>query len=100
MSDLAPLRIWNDPAIRDSLSWCLDVAENRLRRPVPCVTANRPQYKLLWLWPPIARIKLQARKKVGVSRAISALQLIVHAIRRKGNKIMTNVLLSHKKERV
>ena len=29
MSDLAHLKIWNDPAIRDSLSWYLDVAENR-----------------------------------------------------------------------
>src|SRR5262249_61819219 len=29
MSDLADLKIWNDPAIRDSLSWYLDVAENR-----------------------------------------------------------------------
>jgi putative pyruvate formate lyase activating enzyme len=29
MSDLAYLRIWNDPAIRAALSWYLDVAENR-----------------------------------------------------------------------
>jgi putative pyruvate formate lyase activating enzyme len=29
MSDLAHLRIWDDPAIRDSLSWYLEVAENR-----------------------------------------------------------------------
>src|SRR5215472_17860384 len=29
MSDLARLRIWDDPAIRDALSWYLDVAENR-----------------------------------------------------------------------
>ena len=29
MSDLARLRIWGDPAIRDSLSWCLAVAENQ-----------------------------------------------------------------------
>jgi putative pyruvate formate lyase activating enzyme len=29
MSDLARLRIWDDPAIRDSLSWYLAVAENR-----------------------------------------------------------------------
>ena len=29
MSDLAHLKIWNDPAIRDSLSWYLNVAENR-----------------------------------------------------------------------
>jgi putative pyruvate formate lyase activating enzyme len=29
MSDLARLRIWDDPAIRHSLSWYLDVAENR-----------------------------------------------------------------------
>ena len=29
MSDLARLRIWNDPAIHDALSWYLDVAENR-----------------------------------------------------------------------
>src|SRR5262249_25606737 len=29
MSDLAVLKIWDDPAIRDSLSWYLDVAENR-----------------------------------------------------------------------
>src|SRR5262249_16192255 len=29
MSDLAKLRIWNDPAIRDALSWYLEVAENR-----------------------------------------------------------------------
>jgi putative pyruvate formate lyase activating enzyme len=29
MSDLAHLRIWNDPAIRGALSWYLDVAENR-----------------------------------------------------------------------
>jgi putative pyruvate formate lyase activating enzyme len=29
MSELAHLKIWNDPAIRDSLSWYLDVAENR-----------------------------------------------------------------------
>jgi putative pyruvate formate lyase activating enzyme len=29
MSDLALLKIWDDPAIRDSLSWYLDVAENR-----------------------------------------------------------------------
>ena len=29
MSDLAHLKIWNDPAIHDSLSWYLDVAENR-----------------------------------------------------------------------
>jgi len=29
MSDLAKLKIWNDPAIRSALSWYLDVAENR-----------------------------------------------------------------------
>ena len=29
MSDLAHLKIWDDPAICDSLSWYLDVAENR-----------------------------------------------------------------------
>jgi putative pyruvate formate lyase activating enzyme len=29
MSDLAQLRIWDDPAICDALSWYLDVAENR-----------------------------------------------------------------------
>ena len=29
MSDLAHLKIWDDPAIRDGLSWYLDVAENR-----------------------------------------------------------------------
>ena len=29
MSDLAQLKVWDDPAIRDSLSWYLDVAENR-----------------------------------------------------------------------
>src|SRR5215471_12385703 len=29
MSDLAHLKIWDDPAIRNSLSWYLDVAENR-----------------------------------------------------------------------
>src|SRR5215469_11276389 len=29
MSDLAHLKIWDDPAIRDSLSWYLEVAENR-----------------------------------------------------------------------
>ena len=29
MSDLAHLKIWDDPAIRDALSWYLDVAENR-----------------------------------------------------------------------
>jgi putative pyruvate formate lyase activating enzyme len=29
MSDLANLKIWDDPAIRDALSWYLDVAENR-----------------------------------------------------------------------
>src|SRR5215813_10105598 len=29
MSDLAQLRIWDDPSIRDALSWYLDVAENR-----------------------------------------------------------------------
>ena len=29
MSDLADLRIWEDPAIRGALSWYLDVAENR-----------------------------------------------------------------------
>src|SRR6516164_3112495 len=29
MSDLAQLRVWDDPAIRDALSWYLDVAENR-----------------------------------------------------------------------
>ena len=29
MSDLAMLRIWDDPAIRGALSWYLDVAENR-----------------------------------------------------------------------
>ena len=29
MSDLARLRIWDESAIRDSLSWYLDVAENR-----------------------------------------------------------------------
>ena len=29
MSDLAHLKIWDDSAIRDSLSWYLDVAENR-----------------------------------------------------------------------
>jgi hypothetical protein len=32
MSDLARLRIWDDPAIGDSLSWYLAVAEKR--RPV------------------------------------------------------------------
>jgi hypothetical protein len=29
MSDLAHLKIWDDPAIHNSLSWYLDVAENR-----------------------------------------------------------------------
>ena len=29
MSDLAQLKIWDDPAIRDGLSWYLAVAENR-----------------------------------------------------------------------
>jgi len=29
MSDLAHLKVWADPAIRDSLLWYLDVAENR-----------------------------------------------------------------------
>ena len=29
MSDLAQLRIWDDPAVRSALSWYLDVAENR-----------------------------------------------------------------------
>ena len=29
MSNLAHLKIWDDPAIRGSLSWYLDVAENR-----------------------------------------------------------------------
>ena len=29
MSDLARSRIWDDPAIRDRLSWYLAVAENR-----------------------------------------------------------------------
>ena len=29
MSDLARLRIWDDPANRDSLSWYLAVAENQ-----------------------------------------------------------------------
>jgi len=29
MSDLARLKIWNDPAIGGALSWYLDVAENR-----------------------------------------------------------------------
>jgi putative pyruvate formate lyase activating enzyme len=29
MSDLAHLKVWDDPAICDSLSWYLDVAENR-----------------------------------------------------------------------
>ena len=29
MRDLAKLRVWEDPAIRDALSWYLDVAENR-----------------------------------------------------------------------
>jgi len=29
MSDLVHLKVWDDPAIRDSLSWYLDVAENR-----------------------------------------------------------------------
>jgi putative pyruvate formate lyase activating enzyme len=29
MSDLAHLKIWDDPTIRDSLSWYLEVAENR-----------------------------------------------------------------------
>ncbi len=29
MSDLGSLKIWDDPAIRDALSWYLDVAENR-----------------------------------------------------------------------
>src|SRR4030095_8507260 len=29
MRDLAKLRVWDDPAIGDALSWYLDVAENR-----------------------------------------------------------------------
>ena len=29
MSDLAHLKIWDDPAIRDGLCWYLGVAENR-----------------------------------------------------------------------
>ena len=29
MSDLSHLKIWDDPAIRDALSWYLDVAENQ-----------------------------------------------------------------------
>src|SRR5262249_60958001 len=29
MSDLARLKIWDDPAIRDGLSWYLAVAENK-----------------------------------------------------------------------
>ena len=29
MSDLARLKIWDDPAVRGALPWYLDVAENR-----------------------------------------------------------------------
>jgi putative pyruvate formate lyase activating enzyme len=29
MSDLAKLKIWDDPVIRGALSWYIDVAENR-----------------------------------------------------------------------
>ena len=29
MSELSTLRVWEDPAIREALSWYLDVAENR-----------------------------------------------------------------------
>lgn len=29
MGDLAHLKLWGDPAIRNGLSWYLDVAENR-----------------------------------------------------------------------
>ncbi len=29
MSDLVHLKIWDDPAIPDALSWYLDVVENR-----------------------------------------------------------------------
>ena len=29
MSGLAQLSVWNDPAVRDALSWYLAVAENR-----------------------------------------------------------------------
>jgi putative pyruvate formate lyase activating enzyme len=38
MSDLAHLKIWDDPAIRDSLSWYLEVAANR--RPAKCRIAS------------------------------------------------------------
>jgi hypothetical protein len=58
MSDLAHLKIWDDPAIRDSLSWYLDVAENR--RPAkfriaatlatqidPAAASGEPRFELL-----------------------------------------------------
>ena len=41
MSDLALLKIWDDPAIRDGLSWYLAVAENK--RPAKfCIAATLP----------------------------------------------------------
>jgi hypothetical protein len=65
MSDLAHLKIWDNPAIRDSLSWYLDVAENR--RPAkfrilatqidPAAASEEPRFELLpWVrslthWP-------------------------------------------------
>jgi hypothetical protein len=58
MSDLAHLKIWDNPAIRDSLSWYLDVAENR--RPAkfriaatlatqidPAAASEEPRFELL-----------------------------------------------------
>src|SRR5690349_8257553 len=50
MSDLARFRIWDDPAIRDGLSWYLAVADNR--RPAKFrIAATLPiQLDLRWPW--------------------------------------------------
>jgi putative pyruvate formate lyase activating enzyme len=46
MSDLARLRVWDDPAIRGALSWYLDVAENRRPAKFPIAATVAAQLDL------------------------------------------------------
>ena len=61
MSDLAKLRIWDDPAIFNALSWYLEVAEN----------GAPPSFVLLRPSPPGSILRRKARMRSGPSLSAS-----------------------------
>ena len=64
MSDLADLRIWEDPAICGALSWYLDVAENR--RPAKFRIAAKSDQ--VWLTDGLVKDRLGSKR--GADRSI------------------------------